>query len=33
VTDNDPTIRSGQGFSFHVSPMPRGIVHPPRHVA
>lgn len=33
LTDNDPTIRSGQGFSFQVSPMPRGIVRPPRHGA
>jgi YCII-related domain len=33
LTDNDPTIRSGHGFSFQVLPMPRGIVHPPRHDA
>ena len=33
LTNNDPTIRSGQGFSFQVSPMPRGIVRPPRHGA
>jgi hypothetical protein len=28
LTANDPTIRSGHGFSFQVLPMPRGIVHP-----
>jgi hypothetical protein len=33
LTDNDPAIRSGQGFSVQVCPMPRGIVHPPRHSA
>ena len=25
-TNNDPTIRSGRGFSFDVMPMPMGIV-------
>lgn len=33
LTENDPTIRSGQGFRFEVSPMPRGIVHSPRQGA
>ncbi len=27
-TNNDPTIRSGRGFSFDVLPMPMGIVSP-----
>ena len=25
-TDNDPTIKSGRGFSFDIMPMPMGIV-------
>lgn len=25
-TDNDPTIKSGRGFSFDIFPMPMGIV-------
>ena len=29
-TDNDPTIRSGQGFRFEVHPMPSGAVWPGR---
>lgn len=33
LTANDPTIRSGLGFGFQVFPMPRGLVHPPRHGA
>ena len=28
LTDNDPTIRSGRGFSYDVQPMPFGAVHP-----
>ena len=28
LTDNDPTIRAGQGFRFDVHPMPFGAVHP-----
>lgn len=30
LTANDPTIRSGRGFSYEMLPMPRGAVHPPR---
>lgn len=27
-TDNDPTVRSGQGFRFDIHPMPFGAVRP-----
>ena len=29
--DNDPTIRSQQGFRFEIQPMPFGVVWPGRH--
>ena len=28
LTDGDPTIRSGLGFTFEIYPMPFGAVHP-----